>query len=111
LKRAQPVLLPPLTLDRRRPLGAQVASGIRVAIASGRLKAGDRLPASRKLAGALGISRQLVVAAYEELILGGYVRGRTGDGSYVAVAPPDRNPPERVINDPDGYSISLLRLP
>jgi len=120
LKRARHVPLPPLTLDRRRPLASQIAVGVRVAIQTGRLRRGDRLPASRRLARALGVSRQVIVAAYEELAADGHVVGRTGDGSYVDVEMRvDRMdstrgmsvaPARRTLADPDGHAILLLPL-
>jgi GntR family transcriptional regulator/MocR family aminotransferase len=121
LKRARHVPLPPLTLDRRRPLTGQIAAGVRVAIQTGRLHPGDRLPASRRLARALGVSRQVIVAAYEELAADGHVVGRTGDGSYVDVHV-DVNmdvdnarrmsiaPARRALADPDGHTILLWPL-
>jgi GntR family transcriptional regulator/MocR family aminotransferase len=115
LKRARYVPLPPLTLDRRRPLTGQIAAGVRVAIQTGRLHPGDRLPASRRLAHALGVSRQVIVAAYEELAADGHVVGRTGDGSYVD---PDSArgmrlrvaPARQALADPDGHTIQLWPL-
>ncbi|TBR36769.1 MULTISPECIES: PLP-dependent aminotransferase family protein [Dyella] len=57
---------------------------LRAAILDGRLKAGLRLPPSRELAAALGVSRNTVVAAYERLSSEGYVASRQGSGHYVA---------------------------
>src|SRR4051812_7270981 len=84
MKRAAIVDVPPLTLDRRRTLPSQIAAGIRAAIQTGRVRSGDRLPASRALAQSLGVGRQVVVAAYEELAASGHLAGRIGAGSYVA---------------------------
>ncbi|MXR35407.1 MocR-like pyridoxine biosynthesis transcription factor PdxR [Craterilacuibacter sinensis] len=53
-------------------------------IASGRLSSGSRLPASRTLASSLGIARNTVVAAYEQLVAEGYLESRQGSGTYVA---------------------------
>jgi GntR family transcriptional regulator/MocR family aminotransferase len=50
------------------------------------------LPPSRSLARELGIARQTVVLAYERLAAEGYVRGRTGSGTYVASDLPDQAP-------------------
>jgi GntR family transcriptional regulator / MocR family aminotransferase len=116
LKRARSVPLPPLTLDRRRPLAGQIAAGVRIAIQTGRLRPGDRLPSSRTLARALGISRQIIVAAYEELTATGHVVGRTGDGSYVDRArrvhiAPAPLPARHALADPDGHAIQLWPLP
>src|SRR5205814_9627184 len=67
-------LFPYTTLFR-----SQIAVGIRAAIQTGRLRPGDRLPASRVLARELGVARQVVVAAYEDLAASGHLTGRTGD--------------------------------
>ncbi|MEA2874660.1 MAG: GntR family transcriptional regulator / MocR family aminotransferase, partial [Hyphomicrobiales bacterium] len=53
---------------------------------------GGRLPPSRSLAQELGVARQTVVLAYERLAAEGYVRGRTGSGTYVASDLPDQAP-------------------
>ena len=72
----------PLHLDREadQPLQWQVIAQLRAAIFDGRLAPGTRLPATRALAAALGISRNVVVAAYDELFAEGYVTGGTGRG-------------------------------
>lgn len=68
----------------RKPLYRQVADEVRCAILEGRLRPGTRLPASRTLAGALGVSRVVVTSAYEELVAEGYLEARRGSGTYVA---------------------------
>ena len=110
MKRAAYVPVPPLTLDRERPLPRQISEGFRAAIQSGRLRRGDRVPATRRLAQALGISRQVVVAAYEELASTGHLRGRIGEGSYVATNEAPRWKPQRNIVDPDGHTLVVCRL-
>jgi GntR family transcriptional regulator / MocR family aminotransferase len=109
LKRAVDVDVPPVSLDRRHVLARQIADAFRGAMHSGRLQRDDRVPATRTLASVLGVSRQVVVAAYEELTVTGHLRGRIGDGSYVAWAGPPCwvEGPIRVIVDPDGYSIRV----
>jgi GntR family transcriptional regulator/MocR family aminotransferase len=64
---------------------------VRQAILAGRLPAGSELPSSRVLAAELGIARNTVLRAYEQLLAEGYVEGRRGSGTYVseAVAPAD----------------------
>lgn len=59
---------------------------------AGSLPAGARLPPTRALAGELGVARQTVVLAYERLAAEGYVRARTGSGTYVAADLPDAAP-------------------
>lgn len=64
-----------LHLDRsaRVPLRTQLEQGIRELIRSGGLDAGAILPSSRILAADLGVSRRLVVEAYQQLIAEGYL--------------------------------------
>lgn len=57
---------------------------LRAAILDGRLKAGLRLPATRVLADALGVSRNTAVAAYDLLLGEGYIVARPGAGNFVA---------------------------
>jgi GntR family transcriptional regulator/MocR family aminotransferase len=71
----------------RVPRGHQASSLIaqlRAAVRSGSLRAGTRLPASRTLAIDLGVSRGVVVRAYEQLTAEGYLRARQGSGTEVA---------------------------
>jgi GntR family transcriptional regulator/MocR family aminotransferase len=65
---------------------------LRQGILSGSLPSGARLPPTRALAGELGVARQTVVLAYERLAAEGYVRARTGSGTYVAPDLPDAAP-------------------
>ncbi|GEP97794.1 MocR-like pyridoxine biosynthesis transcription factor PdxR [Chitinophaga cymbidii] len=84
-KTSPQIPLPFLKLRRRdaEPLFLQLYSQIREAIFSGQLKEGERLPATRALAAELGISRNSVFQAFEQLILEGFLEGRKGDGTYV----------------------------
>ncbi|WP_334176510.1 PLP-dependent aminotransferase family protein [Pseudoxanthobacter sp.] len=61
---------------------------LRTLIETGRLAPGDRLPATRHLAGALGLSRGAAVAAFEMLVADGFAEARTGAGTFVATAVP-----------------------
>src|SRR5580658_5859120 len=72
-------------LDRSRPrtLRAQLERGLRQAIARKTLPAGTVLPPSRVLAAELGLSRSLVVGAYEQLVIEGYLEARQGSGTRV----------------------------
>jgi GntR family transcriptional regulator / MocR family aminotransferase len=72
-------------LDRSRPRGlrAQLELGLRQAIARGSLPPGTALPPSRVLAAELDVSRSLVVGAYEQLVIEGYLEARQGSGTRV----------------------------
>jgi len=50
------------------------------------LRHGERLPSTRQLADQLGVSRGLVVSAYEQLLAEGYVVSTVGSGTRVASA-------------------------
>ncbi len=76
-------LLIPLS-ERGEPLFRQIYLGLRRAILSGTLRAGERIPSTRDLADQLGVSRTIVVLAYDQLSAEGFVTGRGGSGSYVA---------------------------
>src|ERR1700744_5932273 len=65
---------------------------LRQGILAGTLPAGARLPPTRALAEELGVARQTVVLAYERLASEGYVRARTGSGTFVAPDLPDAAP-------------------
>ena len=73
-----------LPLSGAGPLHMQVYSSLRTAITTGRCKAGEKLPSSRGLASALGVSRTSTQTAYEQLVAEGYVQTRHGAGSIVA---------------------------
>lgn len=77
-------------LDRGAPgpLYRQLTLQLRALIDSGRLPAGTRLPASRALAEALGISRTTALQAIDQLAAEGYLDGRPGSGTFVAALTP-----------------------
>ncbi|WP_148219428.1 PLP-dependent aminotransferase family protein [Azospirillum sp. B510] len=93
---ARPVLssLGPMALDRAgaEPLHRQLYRALRQAVLDGRLRPGERLPPSRALAADWGLSRNTVVTAYDTLLAEGYVTGRIGAGTFVAVSLPDAVP-------------------
>lgn len=75
-----------IVLDRSdvAPLHRQVHEQVRRHILSGRLRAGDRLPGSRRLAVELGVSRTVVSSAYDLLLADGFVNPQQGSGTVVA---------------------------
>ena len=77
-----------VALDRGSgPLGAQIQEQLRGAIRDRRLGAGERMPSTRRLAEALGVSRGTVVDVYEQLLAEGYVESVAGSGTRVAEIP------------------------
>ncbi|MDX2122113.1 MAG: GntR family transcriptional regulator [Gemmatimonadota bacterium] len=77
------------------PLYAQIAARLKVAIASGELRAGAGLPSVRQLAGQLRINPATVVQAYRDLETEGFVEMRQGAGTFVREVTPDRRTRER----------------
>jgi GntR family transcriptional regulator len=66
------------------PLAVQIARQIRLAVAAGRVAAGDRLPGSRELAADLGVNFHTVRKAYAALEAEGLLRTEHGTGTFVA---------------------------
>src|SRR5438034_11797342 len=63
---------------------AELHRQLRSAIVGGRLQSGMRLPSTRELAGALAVSRNTVVTAYDLLLAEGYVVAHGRAGTQVA---------------------------
>ncbi len=86
-----------LDLDRAtdQPLFRQIYGAIRERILLGRLGPGVRLPASRHLAGDLGVARTTIVLAYEQLLAEGFLQGRGSAGTFVSTLTLPRRPPRR----------------
>jgi GntR family transcriptional regulator/MocR family aminotransferase len=78
-----PELLIPLDRSRPRGLRAQIEDELRLAIRDGRLTPGTSLPSTRALAADLGVTRGVVVNAYDQLIAEGYLVSRAGSGTVV----------------------------
>jgi GntR family transcriptional regulator/MocR family aminotransferase len=76
-------------LEGRGHLSQRLYRGLRRAILDGRLTPGARLPSTRALASDLGLSRNVVVEAFQQLLGEGYVDARTGSGTYVSRTLPD----------------------
>lgn len=70
--------------NAEEPIYRQVIRTLRDQITQGTLQPGDRLPASRDLADALGVSRISIVNAYSELQAQGLLSAHAGRGTFVA---------------------------
>jgi GntR family transcriptional regulator/MocR family aminotransferase len=91
-----------LAIDRTRAesLSLQIVHQLQEAIETGRVARGTRLPSTRSLARSLGVSRNTVLAAYDELNARGLVRSRRGAGIYVSASVGDRGfDPRRVMRE------------
>jgi 2-aminoadipate transaminase len=81
----------PLNPASEIPIYRQLYLQIEDLIESGRLAKGSRLPATRELAGELGLNRTTISAAYELLEAEGLITGHVGRGSFVAGSPTREN--------------------
>jgi DNA-binding transcriptional regulator YhcF (GntR family) len=121
VKRAPHLFLPTIELDRQAdtPLHRQIRAQIAAAIQRGAAGA-SRLPSSRVLARLLGVSRNTVLTAYDELAADGLVAGRRGAAMVVTSARTagavdlqrllrDAQYPARTVavTDPDGNVVDL----
>jgi GntR family transcriptional regulator/MocR family aminotransferase len=84
----EPLSLEPLFPDRStgEALAVQLARRLREAIERGTLPAGTRMLGTRQLAKQLGLGRNTVALAFEELTAQGYFETRTGAGTFVAAS-------------------------
>lgn len=84
----EPLRLEPLFPDRTtgEPLAAQLARRLREAVQAGTIASGTKMLSSRQLAQRLGLGRNTVALAYEQLTAEGYLETRSGSGTYVAAS-------------------------
>ena len=84
----------PITLDRNdpSPLAAQLAGQPRNAILSGLLRPDHTLPATRRMAFELGISRGVVVRVFEQLTGEGFLESHGAGGTRVVIRPDVQRP-------------------
>jgi DNA-binding GntR family transcriptional regulator len=92
-----------ISLDDSLLLGMQLRERLRDAIVFGQLPRGARLPASRNLARQLGVSRNTVLFAYEELVAEELLAARVGSGTRVK-----EGARTVAICDPDGLKVSCV---
>lgn len=80
------VLLPFVSLSPTdsRALYWQLVEQLRETILSGKLKGGQRLPATRTLSSELNVSRSTIVFAFEHLVAEGYLVSKVGAGTSIA---------------------------
>ena len=79
--------------DDPTPIYAQLERGLRAAIATSRLRAGDQLPTVRQLAVDLQVNANTVARVYTELERVGVLTTRRGVGSFVNATPAEAHPP------------------
>jgi GntR family transcriptional regulator/MocR family aminotransferase len=94
--------------DGGGPFFRRIAAAISADIARGRLSVGERLPSSRALADKLGVNRNTVIAAYDELRAGGWVEMAPSRGVFVVGVPAATRPaalPATVVSDAPGFAL------
>jgi GntR family transcriptional regulator/MocR family aminotransferase len=97
----------------RRPGAADIVDAVLGELARGALPAGSRLPPVRVLEQQLGISKNTVQVAYDELMARGAVETREREGVFVAgsgaVAKPSGAPPLPALRPPPSLSSGVPR--
>src|SRR5580692_4873696 len=98
------------------PIYRQLHTRIKSAILNGEIGRGEKLPATRELAGLLGLNRATVSAAYELLESGKLISGQVGRGSYVTAEITQAHPGvdwgsllDRSETSPSANTIGLAR--
>jgi GntR family transcriptional regulator len=83
-----------VSIDARdkTPIYAQLERGLRAAMATGRIRAGDQLPTVRQLAVELSINANTVARVYADLERSGAIETRRGVGSFVAATADEARP-------------------
>src|SRR3982751_1085254 len=74
-----------LSKNSEVPVKAQLVAQITLGIASGDLRAGDKLPSTRELARRFGVHQNTVSAAYRLLAADGWDELRQGSGVFAGV--------------------------
>jgi GntR family transcriptional regulator/MocR family aminotransferase len=102
----EPLCLEPLFPDRSagEPLAVQLVRRLRQAIETGSFAPGTKMLGSRQLAKRLGLGRNTVALAFEQLTAEGYLEARSGSGTFVAAAGLERRQlqPHAEVPVPDG---------
>lgn len=104
----KPILIRP---EGDGPLYLQIYRGLRTAIEQGRIAPGAALPSTRALAEELGVSRNVILSAFSQLLAEGFVEGRGGSGTYVSQSLPqlEIGAPARPAAPPTRAPLSLSR--
>lgn len=79
----------PITPSATTPIYQQLYDYLRTAILSGQLPMGTQLPSTRALADELGVSRNTVLSAYDQLFAEGYLEAIGGKGTFVTHTLPE----------------------
>jgi DNA-binding transcriptional regulator YhcF (GntR family) len=80
------------------PIYRQLATQVQLAILSGDLKPGERLPSTRELARRFSIHPNTVSAGYRQLARDGWVEYRHGSGVYIQSEVAPAQTPEQILD-------------
>jgi GntR family transcriptional regulator/MocR family aminotransferase len=107
--RQRELVVPSIVLDSASPVAIyrQLAAQLAAAIRRGEL-GGAQLPSTRRLSQLLKISRNTVLAAYDDLAAAGLIETRAGSGTRVP-GPGNVFAPPRVLRDAQ-YPVRTLRI-
>lgn len=83
-----------------KPMYVRIAESIRRDIDAGRFQAGACLPGTRSMTVALGVSRTVVLMAYDQLESEGYLESRSGSGTYVSARRIDASTSGTPLDEP-----------
>lgn len=72
-----------IEFDPSVPIYLQIVEEIKRLVATGKLKAGDKLPSQRELAAMLRVNTNTVQHAYREMELEGFVETLRGQGTFI----------------------------
>jgi GntR family transcriptional regulator/MocR family aminotransferase len=89
----------------------QIARALSADVQRGRLRPGDRLPGSRRLARSLGVHRNTVLAALDELTAEGWLEATPGLGTFVARGISSTGPAIRRPQAPPAPPFALPEAP
>ena len=96
------------------PIYRQLVTQVALAILSGDLKPGDRLPSTRELARRFSIHPNTVSAGYRQLAREGWVEYRHGSGVYIKTDVTPSSTPEQILDQHIAAffrAVRELRLP
>lgn len=79
----------PLKVSDKTPIYQQLYDYLRAAILSGQIPIGTQMPSTRALASELGVSRNTVLSAYDQLFAEGYLETVGGKGTFVTHTLPE----------------------
>jgi GntR family transcriptional regulator/MocR family aminotransferase len=99
-----------LSISGKRDVTRQIYRQLRDRILDGRLRSGERLPASRELAQELAVARKTITNVYELLLGEGFVESRVGSGTFVAAGVSMRRDAARRGSSPVAVSQEWLRI-